>query len=77
MAKVFPLRTAPSQMIASQSPFYHQVSTFICFGEIRIPSTILPTAFQLAGCILQRTIQFLCPALVIASQKSVQQLQRL
>ena len=60
MAKVFPLRTAPSQMMASQSPFCHQVSTFICFGEKRSPLAIVPFASQLVCRVLQRAVQVLC-----------------
>jgi hypothetical protein len=42
MEKVFPLRTAPSQMMASHRCRRHQVRTFFCLGENRVISAVLP-----------------------------------
>ena len=44
MQNVFPLRTAPSQMIACQRFCRHQVSTCLCLRENRIISFLIPVS---------------------------------
>ena len=69
MEKVLPLRTAPSQMMASHSCRRHQVSTFFCLGENRMISAVLPP--PVLGSLHQGTAQSLS-ALSAAIQKSPQ-----
>ena len=57
MEKVLPLRTAPSQMMASQSPGrHHQVSTLRCLGENRMISAVVPRSL-LPGSLRQHPVQ--------------------
>jgi hypothetical protein len=59
MHRVFPLRTAPSQMMASLSRWgelsHHQVSTWVCRGESRL------TFMASLRLILQGAIKILRP----------------
>ena len=75
MEKVLPLRTAPSQMIASQSPGrHHQVSTLRCFWENRMISAVVPPSF-LPGSFRQHPVQLSGPLRLFLAQESVQSLQ--
>ena len=69
MEKVLPLLTAPSQMIASQCGFFHQLITRTCLGEKRMPLfPILVPQRPSHG--LQSLIQPLCPVVVALLQQS-------
>ena len=76
MENVFPLRTAPSQIMASQSSGrHHHVRTFFCFGEKHVSSAVFPSSFT-AGSFCQRLVEFSRPAGSFFAQKSIQRLQR-
>ena len=71
MEKVLPLRTAPSQMIASQSPGrHHQVSTLRCFWENRMISAVVPPSF-LPGSFRQHPVQLSGPLRLFLAQEPV------
>ncbi len=71
MENVFPLRTAPSQMMASQgwSFRHHQVKTCRCLGENRNTSAVLPRSFLVSGG-AQRLEQLLRPAAGVSAQQA-------